>query len=301
MSNEDKKISQLPQATTLQGSELLLYGGAANGSVSAATLKAYAREGLATQEQLDTKLDKEVWDEEHEQFGNPGYYRINGAYGDSKDYGNSGFIVINHGYDIHYITNSGGNVSSVAFFDSNKQFLSAIQGTPGVAQTIPSSEIPEDACFFVVSSYIQAGISYSNGPTQEAREGAVSDAITASKLALFVDMWNTACGTSGKYHPVNAPDAQHPFYLNTLWLTYEEAIRIYQDTSTGLRGEDLMGYLTRTSAKTHLPITFVAQVLGNRFVHMCPYLEVVDMNVSLSKVTISFYGCANLKVLKTIN
>lgn len=254
MSNEDKKISQLPQATTLQGSELLLYGGAANGSVSAATLKAYAREGLATQEQLDTKLDKEVWDDEHEQFGNPGYYLINGTYGDSQSYGNSGFIVINRAYDIHYITNSGGNVSSVVFFDSNKQFLSAIQGTSNVAQTIPSSEIPDAACFFVVSSYKQTGISYSNGPTQESREGAVSDAITASKLALFVDMWNTACDSSGKYDPVNAPDAQHPFYLNKLWLTYEEALlvmdagRVSTDNYTNLyRGKKI-----RTTLKPNL-------------------------------------------------
>lgn len=46
MSNEDRKISQIPQVTSLTGSELFLFGGASNGAVSAATLKSYTTEGL---------------------------------------------------------------------------------------------------------------------------------------------------------------------------------------------------------------------------------------------------------------
>jgi len=46
------------------------------------------------------------------------------------------------------------------------------------------------------------------------------------KKDLFVDMWNEACGADGKYDPDNAPDAQHTFLLNRLWLTYEEAIPV---------------------------------------------------------------------------
>lgn len=47
------------------------------------------------------------------------------------------------------------------------------------------------------------------------------------KKDLFVDMWNSACGKYGKYAPDEAPDADHPFYLNELWLTYEEAMRVW--------------------------------------------------------------------------
>ena len=50
-----------------------------------------------------------------------------------------------------------------------------------------------------------------------------------AKMALFIDQWNAACGNDGKYDPINAPDAQHPFYLNTLWLNYAEAARVLRN------------------------------------------------------------------------
>lgn len=56
---------------------------------------------------------------------------------------------------------------------------------------------------------------------------SVDEAIDKAKFALFVDIWNDACGVNGRYDPSNAPDIEHPFYLNKLWLTYEEAIEIY--------------------------------------------------------------------------
>lgn len=40
----------------------------------------------------------------------------------------------------------------------------------------------------------------------------------------FIDEFNVSAGDYGKYDPDNAPDPQHPFYLNELWLTYDEAI-----------------------------------------------------------------------------
>lgn len=49
------------------------------------------------------------------------------------------------------------------------------------------------------------------------------------KPGLFVDLWDKACGEWGKYDPENAPDASTPFYLNELWLSYEEAIEVYQN------------------------------------------------------------------------
>ena len=47
------------------------------------------------------------------------------------------------------------------------------------------------------------------------------------KKDLFIDRWNSACGQYGKYAPEDAPDAEHPFLLNGLWLTYEEALVSY--------------------------------------------------------------------------
>lgn len=55
----------------------------------------------------------------------------------------------------------------------------------------------------------------------------VEEAIDEAELKVFVDMWDDACGINGKYDPQNAPDIAHSFYLNKLWFTYREAIKIY--------------------------------------------------------------------------
>lgn len=46
----------------------------------------------------------------------------------------------------------------------------------------------------------------------------------SAKQKVFDDLWIKAADSNGKYDPANAPDPQHPFYLNTLWLTYNEAV-----------------------------------------------------------------------------
>lgn len=60
-------------------------------------------------------------------------------------------------------------------------------------------------------------------PEEQAQ---VKENIGVSKLELFVDMWNQAWGEYGGYDPENAPDAQHPFMGNEIWMTYEEAIAV---------------------------------------------------------------------------
>ena len=122
-----------------------------------------------------------------------------------------------------------GNGIAVQFYDLERHFISYPTGLENLIgdYTIETSEFPANAIYFVVGT--ERGGSYSNGPTQEAREGAVSDAINASKIALFIDQWNAACGEYGKYDPKNAPDPEHPFYLNTLWLTYEDAARVMRN------------------------------------------------------------------------
>lgn len=98
--NNDLKISQLPQAQSLTGSELLLFGGAANGSVSAETLKAYAQDGtqgelsdsddihisadgkLTITEQAKRAVFIDLWNKAAYRFGKynetTGYFELNG-------------------------------------------------------------------------------------------------------------------------------------------------------------------------------------------------------------------------------
>ena len=127
------------------------------------------------------------------------------------------------------------------------------------------------------------------------------DAIQAGKMALFIDQWNTAWGSVGKYDPVNAPDPKHPFMGNETWMTYEEAIVAMKDTSVGLRGEDTMGYLCNTAARAHLPLLAPARFVANRMVHGATLLEVFNSKVSLGSILISFYACPKLRIIKTLD
>ena len=175
------------------------------------------------------KLGKEKWDAEHEQFTIKGYFL-----------GKTG-VIAKTVSDVTGITpllplsktfpivlknvRAYNNAVAVGFYDATGAFISypeAIQNLVG-DYTIQPSDFPENAVFFRGCTE-RTGSSYSNGPSIESREGAVSEAIQASKLALFVDEFNAAAGKNGKYDPANAPDPQHPFYLNKLWLTYNEAV-----------------------------------------------------------------------------
>lgn len=71
------------------------------------------------------------------------------------------------------------------------------------------------------------------------------------KMDLFIDMWNSACGQYGKYAPEEAPDAEHPFLLNGLWLTYEEALATYY-TPIESRGEYLAKYCQDIKLRTNI-------------------------------------------------
>lgn len=85
-------------------------------------------------------------------------------------------------------------------------------------------------------------------PTNEKLTQDIADA----KLALFIDQWNAACGSYGKYDPVNAPDPQHPFYLNELWMTYEEAVRVSELARISMPNNISLNSI---SAKTTLPLS----------------------------------------------
>ena len=53
--------------------------------------------------------------------------------------------------------------------------------------------------------------------------------LTAIAIKPFVDTWNLyAPLNDARYDPANAPDADHPFYANELWLTYEEALAVHE-------------------------------------------------------------------------
>lgn len=54
---------------------------------------------------------------------------------------------------------------------------------------------------------------------------AVEEQISDASIKVFNDLWLKACGTCGAVDWENHPEA--PYYLNELWLTYDEAIVVY--------------------------------------------------------------------------
>lgn len=77
-----------------------------------------------------------------------------------------------------------------------------------------------------------------------------------AKMRLFIDQWDAAWKVSGtvygKYDPENAPDAEHPFMGNEIWMTYEEAILV-MEYSSGFSAYQII-YLVNIPIKTLLPI-----------------------------------------------
>lgn len=128
--------------------------------------------------------------------------------------------------------------------------------------------------------------------------------IDEAKRQVFIDMWNTACGVYGKYDPANAPDPELPFYLNELWLTYEEAV----DTMTygnKISVEFAYNGTSHIYIRTNLPPldampgqTIPMRMKFNSQAHLETALITVSDKLSLGADSYAFFG--NCRSLHTI-
>lgn len=115
------------------------------------------------------------------------------------------------------------------------------------------------------------------------------------KEQLFIDMWNSACGTYGKYN------TETGFYeLNGLTdITYEQALAIYVSTN-GAKGSSLGGVFRGLKIRTHLPFqkwpgSSVGGVSAS-YIFAESDVEVVDMHgAQFSTGVMAFLNCPNLK------
>ena len=125
----------------------------------------------------------------------------------------------------------------------------------------------------------------------------LTEKIDEAKLALFVDQWNAACGSYGKYNPANAPDAQHPFYLHHIWLTYKEAMDVMTAGSRQTSTVD-EAYINQ-AIRTHLPRIGAGQVAPARQTfYSCVYLETVEMANLILRGAV-FFNCQKLRSINT--
>lgn len=129
----------------------------------------------------------------------------------------------------------------------------------------------------------------------------------SAKRAVFNDMFNLAAGSDGGYKPSEAPDPAKPYLLNTLWLSYEEAVKIY-----AINGADAGRYQPNISRRySHYngaPLVNSVRTLFKVCGHSQYYgmffgdveLEVVNVDIS-GNLTWVFRGNSKLKtVLGTV-
>ena len=140
------------------------------------------------------------------------------------------------------------------------------------------------------------------------------------KMDLFIDLWNNRCKYGddehafGGYLPDEAPDVMHPFLLNKIWMTYEEAIQTWMLSHNQLgkgSNEALFGgyggnyFESYSKCKTYFPIycgmSYSAPSLIRAFKHnrivetlvfVVGYGIVLGINAELKG---AFDGCWNLR------
>ena len=127
---------------------------------------------------------------------------------------------------------------------------------------------------------------------ERAREfaGFAQDIGRASKQC-FIDLFNTAAGPCGKYDPDNAPDADHPFLCNELWLTYEEAMIVYEYRVTTHHDFYERCYDPGFASRTKLLRTVLSPIYTQygetldltRFVCSCTNVEILNISTNTAQ------------------
>lgn len=114
------------------------------------------------------------------------------------------------------------------------------------------------------------------------------------KLDLFIDLFNAAAGSNGRYDPEHAPDKEHPFLLNGLWLTYAEAVEVYVSWHKGVHQNEA---LAKFAVRTNMPFRTQWNSVLERYAQGNVTVEVLYLPMVLvgNQCMQAFYGCANLR------
>lgn len=211
---------------------------------------------LPTKAELDSslgaKLDKSEWDEEHGRFTVVDkYINIEGRLAPTEYARATEFICLNHKYDIKTDAKSRADtVYVITFYDSAGKRIKGYRtqdltyGEDGFA-TLPASEFPEAAAYIRLSCYVvpYSGFTWSNGPTQEAREGAMAEAIQAAITAAVDEELIAEAKVNGAVYN----DKTGFFELNTLTDITAEQMRAilnfgrfhFTDLMAGAKSKDV--------------------------------------------------------------
>ena len=129
-----------------------------------------------------------------------------------------------------------------------------------------------------------------------------------ASMRPFIALFNHAAGSDGKYDPENAPDAEHTFLLNKLWLTYAEAMDVLIHTA-GLNAQHFGNYAGVTNyvvsgapIRTNFAPTHYSNPSYESAFFGCGQIEVIRLKNGWPKsLTSAFYRCWKLReILGTI-
>lgn len=184
-----------------------------------------------------------------------------------------------------------GNAVAVGFYDAVGTFISYPEGIENLNGdfTVTVDKYPAGACYFRACSE-KAGSAYTNGPSIESREGAVSEAIQAAITAAVDEALiaeSTAAGavfnrTSG--------------YFELNGLTDITAKQMRTILAAGARQSSTLPWAYVSSTiRTHLPRVGIAQADNavSTF-RSCSFLETVEMPNMILQGDV-FFNCNQLR------
>ena len=252
-----------------------------------------AGKGLSANDYTDADKAKLTALPTNEQFGIVGWVsKLNGQFTVESVYRSSELLPLNHNYDLVFVAKALNNAASVSFYTANGTWISSVQKTTTAESTIPKSEFPANAVF-VRFTAVAAEISscyYKDGPSVEAREGAVSEAIQAAMTAAVDETLIAEATAAGAVFNRNSGY----FELNTL--TDITAAQMRAIMAAGARQSSTVSeaYISST-IRTHLPRVGIHQAANAAGTfRSCAFLEAVEMpNLKLQGYV--FFDCNRLR------
>lgn len=120
-----------------------------------------------------------------------------------------------------------------------------------------------------------------------------------AKRAVFDDLFLAAVGTWGTIDYTHVEDGvSKPYYLNELWLTYEEAVEIFKAYISLDNNQPWFGNFKKI--RTHLPFgRNYSTALGQTF-HGCTAIEIVRITFVPSGSYATFMSCSKLRKVTAI-
>ena len=111
----------------------------------------------------------------------------------------------------------------------------------------------------------------------------------------FIERFNQRAGAWGGYLPKKAPDKAYPFYLNGIWLSYEEALVVDDEYDYTLTPQSCVG----CSARTLYPLQWQGNSLSMSSYFRGCHLEAINLTgvKKITSIALGFYFSSNLRVL----